>query len=398
MLKLTYDVKQPAFINHVVCDVVIERTVNLESEVTSHPVEDGFSVSDHVTRKPITLNMTAFFTPTPVTFFSEIGNNQNRLAEVFTALHEIYRRGEPITIRTTDAIFYDMVMTHAPLPRNVRDGLAYSAQLSFVQVRRVFQKTEALPNAEADGKNGETELDAGYSSQTEIGTGIKVIYNTATTEINTLAISQPQSGDITTGNEQKAKVAADSVHESLSPETAATNGAKVIYPNHTVRAFTSSQIKTGMLEVFLEGLIAQGYTIASTNIDSAGVKYYYLKNPKKEYTKIVYPNGATINFLKSAVDSGQLERQLNQLKGQGYEVASTDNENGTTYYYLKKPSEGNVKVVYPNGSNRIFLKSDVDNGILDQFLNQLKGQGYEIASDNTDESGMTYYFLKEKSE
>ncbi len=192
--KLTYDLKEAATIGDLKCDVVVERELTFASEVTENPVEDGFAVADHVSRKPLTLNMTVLFTPTPVTWFKEGENYQNRLTE----LQKIYKKGEPVTIKLVDAIYKEMLMTNAPLPRNVENGYCYSVQISFVQVRRVNQKTESLPNASQDaaGKNGATETDGGKAETEEIGTGITVIDNTATTEINTANISKGQAGDI----------------------------------------------------------------------------------------------------------------------------------------------------------------------------------------------------------
>lgn len=211
--KLTYDLKEAATIGDLKCDVVVERELTFASEVTENPVEDGFAVADHVSRKPLTLNMTVLFTPTPVTWFKEGENYQNRLTEVLTELQKIYKKGEPVTIKLVDAIYKEMLMTNAPLPRNVENGYCYSVQISFVQVRRVNQKTESLPNASADaaGKNGATETDGGKAETEEIGTGITVVNNTATTEINTANISKGQAGDIKTGMEQKSKTVADAL-------------------------------------------------------------------------------------------------------------------------------------------------------------------------------------------
>ena len=83
--KLTHDLKSPATIGDLECDIVVEREINFESSVTENPVEDGFSVADHVTRQPVKLNMTVLFTPTPVTWFKEGTNYQNRLSEVLNA-------------------------------------------------------------------------------------------------------------------------------------------------------------------------------------------------------------------------------------------------------------------------------------------------------------------------
>lgn len=197
-----------ATIGELKCDAVVEREMKFESEVTENPVEDGFNVADHVSRKPLTLQMSVMFTPTPVTWFNENENYQNRLNEVVNALQDIYKKGEPVTVRTQDAIYKNMLMLSAPLPRNVQNGYCYSCQIDFVQVRRVKAKTENLPS-------GKTETDAGQSSTDDIGTGVTTVDNTATVEINTALISKEQSGAILTGNEQKTKAVTTALLNSL---------------------------------------------------------------------------------------------------------------------------------------------------------------------------------------
>ena len=87
-----------ATIGELKCDAVVEREMKFESEVTENPVEDGFNVADHVSRKPLTLQMSVMFTPTPVTWFNENENYQNRLNEVVNALQDIYKKGASVTL------------------------------------------------------------------------------------------------------------------------------------------------------------------------------------------------------------------------------------------------------------------------------------------------------------
>jgi hypothetical protein len=147
-----------------------------------------------------------------VTWFETLGVNQNRLGEVTSALLKIYNDANPITVTTPDAIYKEMVMTHAPLPRKVEDGLCYKMQIDFVHVRRVKPKTEDVPegqtDSEAEGKSGETEKDGGAANQEDIGTGIQTIENTETVEINTSFMDASAGGSIITGSEITAFCAA----------------------------------------------------------------------------------------------------------------------------------------------------------------------------------------------
>lgn len=219
--RITRDVTEPAKIgDDLQVDVVVSKEVTLDSKVTQYPVEDGFPVADHVTREPMKLSMEVICTPTPVSFFGTLGVNQNRLNEVVNALKDIYIKGDPITVTTADAIYKDMVMTHAPLPRRVEDGVCLRMQIDFVHVRRVKPKTEDIPegqgSSEADGKAGESEKDGGSANQEDIGTGMSTVDNTATVDVDTSFQDMRNAGSIITGRELTAFVAASVISNTWS--------------------------------------------------------------------------------------------------------------------------------------------------------------------------------------
>lgn len=213
---------EPATIDNLSCDVVISRTTTFESEVTEYPVEDGFSISDHVTRKPLKLSLDVVFTPTPVTWFNSLLGGGHKLNVVLQSIAQIYQRGEPITIKLPDGIYTDMVMTSAPMPRNVQDGYCYKCTLEFVHVRRVVQRSEDVPAAyaqnDAAGKAG-TTVDGGVTSTTNIGTGLQVVDATQAVKkripgVDTNNIDLSQYGSIGTGLEATAYMAAYSIFGS----------------------------------------------------------------------------------------------------------------------------------------------------------------------------------------
>lgn len=175
-------------------DVVEAHELKMDSEVTESPAEDGFPIADHVNRKPLTLTVDVIFTDTAVTWSSGTGFNtvlsfvggggkgNSRMSTVKNLLSQIYKKGDPITIKLADGIYKDMVMTSAPLPRNVQNGICYKMQLSFTQVRIVSQKTAAVGSKvspKVSGMNGLSEMSFGAASLTDIGTGIPGIASSA---------------------------------------------------------------------------------------------------------------------------------------------------------------------------------------------------------------------------
>lgn len=171
-------------VGYIEFEVLLERTPNYDSEVTSNPVETGFVISDHVIKKQNKLNITALFTPTPVTWNERQGGaNASRLVEVEERLKAIRNTGEPITITTPDNIYENMVITSISLPRDNK-GYSIKANLEFAEVIRVDTQTADVPEQyvalAAQAQAGQTDTDAG-TAQTETITAPTNNTDTATT-------------------------------------------------------------------------------------------------------------------------------------------------------------------------------------------------------------------------
>ena len=217
---MTYSTIVPATIGDLEVDCVIDHVTTFASQVTEHPVETGFVISDHVSRQAMKLSLTAIITPTPVQYFRMMGgSNPDRLSESASYFEQLYMAGEPITVVLPAGIYDNMVMTSCPLPRNVQDGFCYRLSLEFTHVTIVSMKTEEIPeqNASGDavGKAGETGTDAGASSQVNIGSGLTVRDNKKYLSIDTNQIDLRNYGQIQTGIELTASRAAYSVYRSL---------------------------------------------------------------------------------------------------------------------------------------------------------------------------------------
>lgn len=168
--------QEPTKIGAIECDVLIEQEITLSSEVTEHPVEDGFPVHDHVIRRPVKLAMTIAVSNMPVTWYDRFGgNNPDRMSDAISKLEEIYKAGDPVTIATADKLYENMVMTDCRIPKNRENGKILRVPLEFTQIRKVQVKTADIPEELVDaltkGKAGETELDAGTAATEDIGTG-----------------------------------------------------------------------------------------------------------------------------------------------------------------------------------------------------------------------------------
>lgn len=204
---------------NLLIDVVIDRETDFSSNVTENPVEKGFTIADHVVKKPMTLKMTAIFTPTPVTFDDKIPATTDRMGDVAKELNNIYLKAEPLTVIVPDAIYNDMVMTKAPLKRNVQNGFCYKIDLEFKHVVIVTERDEEVPeeyaNNEAAGKAGTTNKDGGTASQTQVGSGMTVVGNEQAIGVATDSTDYKNAGDVSTGKEITVQTAATAFALSL---------------------------------------------------------------------------------------------------------------------------------------------------------------------------------------
>lgn len=161
----------PAKIGTIEVDILVEQEHKLESEVTEHPVEDGFPVADHVIRKPLKVSMVVGITLSPVTWLDRLGAEPDKIESALAKFEEIYKNAQPITIMTPTNVWDNMVMTSAAFPRNIENKNLIRIPCEFTQIRKVTVKTADIPEgivaADTANKAGETEKSGGAATQTE---------------------------------------------------------------------------------------------------------------------------------------------------------------------------------------------------------------------------------------
>ena len=161
----------PSKIDSIELDILVEQEHKLESEVTEHPVEDGFPVHDHVIRKPIKLSMVVGITQSPVTWLDKLGQKEDKVVNALMEFKRIYKDAQPITIVTPTDIYTNMVMTSAAFPRSVDAKNLIRIPCEFTQIRKVAVKTtdipEGLVSSDVKESAGPTNKDGGSSNQTD---------------------------------------------------------------------------------------------------------------------------------------------------------------------------------------------------------------------------------------
>ena len=140
-------------------DVAVSQQHQLNGKVTSHPVEDGSQISDHVIHDPVTLTVSMEVSNHPIcldplmldTGFAASGSNVNnsRIANAFDTLSRIKNERRIFNFQTGLRYYQNMVIESVGVTQNAptRDVLRFSATLKQVEI--VNSETIAIQRPES---------------------------------------------------------------------------------------------------------------------------------------------------------------------------------------------------------------------------------------------------------
>lgn len=138
----------------ILLDAVLDRAHRYSSQVTSNPVEDGSSVSDHVVLEPRRLTVHGFITDHPATIGGALsaaaaslfgaGPAVTRSRQGVDALRKAWRERAPMTVVTRLATHENMIVERLEFPEG--GGMAESVEFTaeLVQVERVKLKVVSV--------------------------------------------------------------------------------------------------------------------------------------------------------------------------------------------------------------------------------------------------------------
>lgn len=161
-------------------DALLSEQNVLLSSATQYPVEDGSTISDHVTRQSVQLAVSGVVTSAGVSLFSPGG--RTKLVRAKDALKRIHADRQPITIVTGMDVYSGYVMTTARIGRT-NEGEKLTLDCSFLEIRKtqvekaaiptetvapqLDGKDQPIPGAGARGRAGQTAAPLGTVSQAD---------------------------------------------------------------------------------------------------------------------------------------------------------------------------------------------------------------------------------------
>ena len=164
MATINQKAKMPASIGRIRFDAIIQRETQYEADVPEYPVETGFYTSDTVIKKPITLNVTAFISNTPVTWRRQL-NEPNRVANTIRMLEKLYFSGETFSFITSKKTYSSMALTSLTVPETAEMANAVEVKFTLKQIRTAKSKLYTIPRNY--GLSGTTAQSGGTANTKE---------------------------------------------------------------------------------------------------------------------------------------------------------------------------------------------------------------------------------------
>ena len=162
--------KQPVSIDGIEFDALMEESKTLEADVPSYPTEAGFSVSDSIILRPLTLSMTLFLTNTPVTWKAKHGASPSRVQDVLKQLEGLYFKKKLVTLSTSEKTYENMAIVSIELTKSKETGTSREIPITFQEIRITESQKTTIPASY--GKSGATGKNAGTASTKTKGVSV----------------------------------------------------------------------------------------------------------------------------------------------------------------------------------------------------------------------------------
>lgn len=157
---------QPCSVNGIEFDALISESRGYSSEVPEYAVEDGYEVSDNISLKPMTLEITGNLTNTPVTWDN---HGTGRVEAVVAQLESLYLSRQLVTVSTSTDIYTNMAITSLTVPKDTENKTSRVIRMSLKKVVVVSSQMTSIPASYVRG--GDTGANAGTSGTGSSGTG-----------------------------------------------------------------------------------------------------------------------------------------------------------------------------------------------------------------------------------
>jgi hypothetical protein len=144
----------PKSIGEFAIDAFLTETYQFKNEVTDIPVEEGVNITDHVLKKPVVIQVSAFIGQAEFAVyggaipedFSGL-ENQDKKARIRRAYLELRRMESamaPVTVVMGLATFDNMIITDFNIGRDAENGADLAFDMKFQELKTVKNQSVAI--------------------------------------------------------------------------------------------------------------------------------------------------------------------------------------------------------------------------------------------------------------
>lgn len=158
---------------------------NFPSKVTSHPIEDGSPVTDHVISEPRKITVSGVISDASFLFaeddpFTEVRTLDDgtvrrspiagRSLQALAELEQIRDNREKFQLETRDEVFTDMVFTSFSVPRDASTGDAARVTFTAQQIETVQRRFATVPQQAIATEDADKAAEEGETGRQTTGT------------------------------------------------------------------------------------------------------------------------------------------------------------------------------------------------------------------------------------
>lgn len=159
--------QQPCSLNGIEFDALFNETASYTAETPEYAVESGVSVSDNIAIKPVTIEITAYLSNTPVTWLARHGTG--RVEAVVAELENLYFSRQLVSFQSSTTSYSNMSIISLSVPKDETNKSSREVKITLKQVNVVSSQTTSIPADYVRG--GATGENAGTASTGRKGSG-----------------------------------------------------------------------------------------------------------------------------------------------------------------------------------------------------------------------------------
>ena len=159
--NILFPLKSRTYIDNVRVDLLEDSNEQHPAEITNYPIEDGATISDNVTNKPLTLRIRGTITDTSFEdgafrgtsnfiFNDSPGSSVSRNG--YNALLALRESKETFSIMTKRRIFEDMLFGNFTVRDSKKTGLALDFIAECQQIKKASPRTIKIPKSKISAK------------------------------------------------------------------------------------------------------------------------------------------------------------------------------------------------------------------------------------------------------